>query len=168
MSDRADEPAPLPVARVVDRGTGYDKAASIGEALFGAVWTMLFEVPACLVLFVLLARIDQHMVPEWTDAIIVALFGLLMWWLVDRIVRAREIETKARSTTVHHPSTSWAHAVFDVLYATAGAITLPSTSWKQGPQAELDFTLSLSLLTVPLSLLVLRIVFWRRRATRGR
>jgi hypothetical protein len=161
-----DEPAPeIPEARIVDRESAYDKAArTFGLPMAAAVFTMWSELLSCLLLSALIAEVDGQRFEVFDIAMGLA-FGVLAYLLARRIVRPSKLDTTIRrSSKIYYPSTSWAHALFDLLYAALGLLlVIDGGKYKPGPDVDAQLCLGLGLTILPGALFVLRMVFWRRQ-----
>lgn len=158
-----EAPDDLPEARIVDRESGYDKAArTFGLPMVGAAFTMWAELLACLLLSALIAELDGQRFEVFDIAMAIA-FGVLAFLLARRIVRPSELDTSLKHGRLYYPSTSWAHALFDALYAALGVVLLVGAKYQPGPAVDAPLCLGLGLTILPGALFALRMVFWRRQ-----
>ena len=156
----------LPVARIVERDEGPDigrAARGFAYGFLGAVFTMWGVLAASFALGLAISLADQQRQPGLAGAGALLVLAVVGSILVGRIVRPRMMTTKAR-TTIHYVSTSWVHAVFDLLWAALGAVMLSASEGgpKPGPEQDLAFALGLGFTIVPGTLFVLRLVFVSR------
>jgi hypothetical protein len=162
------EEPPIPPARIVDRDEGPDigKAArGFAYGLLGAIFTMWGHLTASIALALPISRADQHHGPGLPEVGAVAVLALVGYVLLHRIVRPRVMSTKLnRGGPIRYASTSWVHAVFDLLWCALGAVMLWVSSGgpKPGPEQDLAFAFGIGFTVVPGSLFVLRLIFVSR------
>jgi hypothetical protein len=153
-------PAKLPEAKIVDRETSYEKASKIGLAIVGAVFTMWSELGAVALPGLAIGDLSAGTI-RIASIVAVPGCGGLGFLPVRRIVRPSTMRVHLRGGWLEYPSTSWAHAVFDVGYAALGALLLTGRS--DAPGVDGALVGGLACMTLTGALLVLRLVYWRRQ-----
>jgi hypothetical protein len=154
----AVETGELPVAKVVERDARPKvkrAAVRFGSALFAAIFAMWIEPIACVAAGAVPLRIVEGRGPGLFDAGAVLVLGFVGFVLVRRIVRPSMLDSG--------PSTSWVHAVFDLLWAALGYLILTDVSWMPNPtHRESTFAFGLGFTIVAATLFILRVVFHAR------